>query len=328
MRILVVMGGLSSEREISIKTGNNIFEKLKKIYPQTEKYILEDLKDFYQNILSNQYDFIFLALHGKYGEDGIIQAFLESLNIPFSFSSYSSSLTAINKMMTNLLINHFIKNYNIYNLHIPKTVYIKKQEYNQIDTVIQKLKDNFLTAPIIIKPNISGSSYGLSLIKKLDSNQDIENLKNSIELAFKEDSTIIIQEYIEGREITVGVIQKDSEIIPLEPCEIILQDSETFDFENKYIKKVDHIIPPELPEEILSYLKNISSRIFEFMDFKDAIRIDYRLKPSNNSYKVYFLEINTIPGFTEVSLLPQEAEKTGIPFEELLKIIIANNIKK
>ncbi|MFN3995550.1 MAG: D-alanine--D-alanine ligase, partial [bacterium] len=131
MKILVVMGGISSEKEISLKSGENVYNKLKQIYPNTEKYILTELKEFYKHILENQYDFVFLVLHGKYGEDGVIQAFLESLKIPFSFSNSTPSLIAMNKMITNTLIEKFIESEKVFNLFLPKTVYIRKKEYEK-----------------------------------------------------------------------------------------------------------------------------------------------------------------------------------------------------
>lgn len=326
MKILVVMGGLSSEREISIKSGENVFNKLQPIYKNVEKYVLNDFRDFYRKILDNHYDFVFIVLHGKNGEDGVIQTFLETLNIPFSFSNSVTSMIGMNKYLTNLVIEKFIKENNIVNLFIPNTVYVKKEEYEKrgIDFVLEKMKQHFLYPPLIVKPNFSGSSVGLSIIENI---KDLEkSLEKALEKSFKEDPQIsLIQEYIEGREITVGVIKKDDETMPLEPCELELKESKLFDYENKYTKKINHIIPPNLEETALEYLKNISKRIFEYMGFKDAVRIDYRITKEN---KLYFLEVNTIPGFTEVSLLPQEAEKTGIKFEELLKIIIENNIRK
>jgi len=321
MKILLVMGGNSSEREISIKSGENIYKNLKELFPQTEKYILEDIRSFYKYILKNNYDFIFLALHGKYGEDGIIQSFLESLQIPFSFSNFQASLIGFNKMISNLLIEEFIKTYNITNLYVPNSAYVEYKKYKKegIQYVNEMLKTKFLTYPLIVKPNLSGSSINLSLVEKQ------EDLKQAIEMSFNEDPTIsVIQEYINGREITVGVIEKDNQIIPLEPCELKLNESPIFDYKSKYVKVVEHIIPPELPETFIIYLKNLSKRIFEFMNFKDAVRIDYRLNDTN---KLYFLEANTIPGFTENSLLPQEAQKSNINFKELLKIIVSNNTK-
>ncbi|MCS7165268.1 MAG: D-alanine--D-alanine ligase [Candidatus Calescibacterium sp.] len=327
MKILVVMGGISSEKEISLKSGENIYNKLKTIYPNTQKYILTDLRDFYKHILESEYDFIFLALHGKYGEDGTIQSFLESLNIPFSFSGSLASMIGMNKMIANLLVERFIKDYNIVNLNIPKTAYINFQEYSRygIEHAILKIKRNSISIPLIVKPNSSGSSVGLSLIQK--EYEFEKELEKAIQIAFEEDKTVIIQEYIDGREITVGVIQENEEIIPLEPCELELNESKLFDYENKYIKKINHIIPPNLPKEINNYLKEISVRIFEFIGFKDAVRIDYRIRENKDSLDVFFLEVNTIPGFTDVSLLPQEAKKTGIPFDKLLDIIIQNNLK-
>jgi len=320
MRILLVMGGLSSEKEISIKSGENIYQSLKELFPEIQKYILEDLRSFYKHILENQYDFVFLALHGKYGEDGIIQSFLESLGIPFSFSNSQTSFIGFNKMLSNLLIEDFIKTYNIINLHVPKSVYVNYKKYQKegIEHVLYLLKTKFLTYPLIVKPNLSGSSVAVKLVY----NQ--EDLKQAVETSFKEDPTIaVIQEYIEGREITVGVIQNKDNIIPLEPCELKLEETSIFDYESKYVKVVEHLIPPPISEPLILYLKSLSKQIFEFMDFKDAVRIDYRLSKDN---KLYFLEANTIPGFTKNSLLPQEAFSSGITFKELVRIIVSNNI--
>ncbi|MEN3015007.1 MAG: D-alanine--D-alanine ligase [bacterium] len=326
MKVLVVMGGISSEKEISIKSGQNIYQILKQIYPDTEQYILSDLKEFYMKVLTEKYDLIFLSLHGKYGEDGTIQSFLESLNIPFTFSNSTASKIAMNKMICNLLVKEFISTYNILNLKIPKTVHIRKNEYIQGGSklVFSKLKNNFLIPPLIVKPNNSGSSIGISLVTN---NEKIEEeLQKAIEIAFEEDQeTILIQEFIKGREITVGVVQKVNEIIPLEPCELEIESNQIFDYECKYIKSINHIIPPDLPSTTLDYLKDLSKRIFEFIGFKDAARIDYKLTKEG---EIYFLEVNTIPGFTQVSLLPQEAEKTGISFKELLQIIVKNNINE
>lgn len=320
MRILVVMGGLSSEKEISLKSGENVYQTLKKLYPNTEKYILYNLKDFYKKILEENYDFVFLVLHGKYGEDGTIQSFLESLNIPFSFSNSLPSMIGMNKMLTNLLLSQLTELYT--NFFIPKTVYINHKDYKKygLDFILSKIKNSFILPPFIVKPNSSGSSVALSLVK------NITDLENSIKQAFQEDDYVLIQEYIDGREITVGVIQKQDEIIPLEPCELKLDQTNIFDYNLKYIKHIEHIIPPNLPETFLTYLKDISKKIFELMNFKDAVRIDYRVRENVNSLELYFLEVNTIPGFTEVSLLPQEAQKTGITFEKLIETIVNNNI--
>ncbi len=324
LKILVVMGGISSESEISIKTGKEIAKSLSKKYDVIE-YILKDIKEFYKFILDNSFDFVFLALHGKYGEDGVIQAFLDSINIKYSFPSFYSSFIGFNKMLSNLVVEKFISEKNIKNLFIPKSIYlnlnyINKKGYNLIDYVILKLKEEFISDYIIVKPNSSGSSVGVSKVKT----DDLNSLNKALEIALKEDDKFIcIQEYIQGLEISVGVLQNQNEIIPLEVCQLEVQD--IFDYERKYIVNTKHIIPPNIDESLLDYIKFISRELFLVFDAKDVVRFDYRL---TNDNKLYFLEVNTIPGFTPVSIVPDQARVSGFSFEELLDIIINNNTSK
>ncbi len=323
LKILVVMGGLSSESEISIKTGKEIANTLSKKYHVIE-YILKDIREFYKFILDNSFDFVFLALHGKYGEDGVIQAFLDSINVKYSFPSFYSSFIGFNKMLSNLVVKNFILENNIKNLFIPKTIYlnmsyINKKGYNLMDYVIFKLKQEFISDYIIVKPNSSGSSFGVSKVKS----DDLNSLNKALKEALKEDDKFIcIQEYIQGLEISVGVLQNGNEIIPLEVCQLEVQD--IFDYEKKYIVNTKHIIPPNIGEYLLDYIKFISRELFLVFNAKDVVRFDYRLTDDN---KLYFLEVNTIPGFTQVSIVPDQAKASGFSFQDLLDIIINNNLK-
>ncbi|MGC8733762.1 MAG: D-alanine--D-alanine ligase family protein [bacterium] len=324
MKILVVMGGLSSESEISIKTGKEISKALSKKYKVVE-YIVKDLKEFYKFILDNSFDFIFLALHGKYGEDGIIQAFLDSLNLKYSFSNFYSSFIGFDKMLSNLIVQNYINENNIKNLFIPKSIYlninyINAKGYNLLDYIVNRIKQEFIVNYVIVKPNSSGSSVGISKVKV----DDLESLNNALKIALKEDPNFIcIQEYIEGLELSVGVLQNKDKIIPLEVCQLEINNNDIFDYEKKYVTNTKHIIPPNIDEYLLDYIKFISKELFLVFNAKDIVRFDYRLTSDN---KLYFLEVNTIPGFTPVSIVPDQAKVSGFSFEDLLDIIINNNI--
>ena len=326
MKILVVMGGISSEAEISIKTGKEISNALAKKYEVIE-YILTDLKEFYRFILNNSFDFVFLALHGKYGEDGVIQAFLDSLNIKYSFANFYCSFVGFNKMLSNLIVKDFIYQNDIKNLFIPKSIYlninyIKQKGYDLLGYVLDSLKKEFIMDYVIVKPNSSGSSVGVSKVNL----SNLEELSNAINLALSEDPNFIcIQEYIEGIELSVGVLQDKNNTIPLEVCQLGVDNTDIFDYQKKYIVNTKHIIPPDLDESLLNYIKFISKELFLVFNAKDVARFDYRLTSDN---RLYFLEVNTIPGFTRVSIVPDQAKHSGFSFENLLDIVINNNIFK
>ncbi|MGB9638023.1 MAG: D-alanine--D-alanine ligase family protein, partial [bacterium] len=286
---------------------------------------VKDLKEFYKFILDNSFDFIFLALHGKYGEDGIIQAFLDSLNLKYSFSNFYSSFIGFDKMLSNLIVQNYINENNIKNLFIPKSIYlninyINAKGYNLLDYIVNRIKQEFIVNYVIVKPNSSGSSVGISKVKV----DDLESLNNALKIALKEDPNFIcIQEYIEGLELSVGVLQNKDKIIPLEVCQLEINNNDIFDYEKKYVTNTKHIIPPNIDEYLLDYIKFISKELFLVFNAKDIARFDYRLTSDN---KLYFLEVNTIPGFTPVSIVPDQAKVSGFSFEDLLDIIINNNI--
>lgn len=291
-KVAVLVGGESEEREISLKTGRYVAQALlKKGYDVQE--IDFPSPNFFDKV--SKIDAVFVALHGKFGEDGTVQGLLEILKIPYSSPDPVVSAFFMDKVMTKLIdfVNH------------PKFFVVDKNY--SIDDIVQKVRE--IGLPFIVKPSFSGSSFGISLVKNLD------DLRDSIEEAFKYSSRVIIEEFLDGSEITVGVFQRE----PLGVLEIIPRNDLIFSFDAKYRAQTEYVIPPRnVSDEACKYALSISRRICQEFLVDGAVRIDFKLKEE----KVFFLELNTIPGMTERSLLPKIAQWRGISFEDFVEAVL------
>lgn len=303
MKIAVVAGGASNEREISLMTGKQIVKALQTKFDA--KLVEVDGPSTYLDKLSalkGKVDIVFIALHGKYGEDGTIQAVLELLEIPYTGSGVLASSLAMNKVITfDFLSRHGIQIADYFVLH-------KKHDLADIKEHINKRLDY----PCIVKPNQSGSSVGVSLVKNED------ELSEALEKAFAEDKTVIVQKFIKGREITCGVMgnahEAELEVLPL--AEIIIHEGSFFDYQNKYFSKsTEEVAPAEVEVKITEKVQELSKKIHQVMGCRGLTRSDFILAKDD---QLYFLEINTIPGQTEASLCPKEAKAAGISFEEFI----------
>lgn len=309
------MGGTSSEREVSLWSGyqviNNLSQDLyeiSKIEITTDgKWLLNNktfLAVFPNRDLKKRFDVIFIALHGAFGEDGKVQAILDTLQIPYTGSGVLASALGMNKAKTmELLISHKIR--------MPRTISLQKD--NEIPTI---------TTPCVIKPNESGSSVGVSIVKNK------KELSPALRKAFKEDRIALIQEYIEGRELTCAIIgnSSDNNLIALPAIEIVSQGT-FFDYRAKYLsKKTREICPALIDKKVSTEIVRLSKRVHRTLGCDGLTRSDFILSKKNN--KLYFLEINTIPGLTEASLCPKAARTTGIPFSKFLDLQINLAISK
>ena len=288
------MGGSSAEREVSIKTGRAVIKACQEL---GHKVIPVDFYDDYQSTLATlkATDIVFNALHGTTGEDGTIQLWLEDNNIPFTGSDSDSSKLCMNKDKSKKTVrdNNFLT---------PDWFLIDSEnESNRIDY------------PGIVKPNAQGSTFGLSMIENKD------GIKDAIKLAFKYDSDVLIEEYIKGREITVGILDG----IPLPIVEIIPEHS-LYDYECKYSPGMSkYLCPAKLDKDLEHNIKKDSLDIFNVLKCRGYGRLDFIL---DDDGKYYFLEINTLPGMTSTSLLPMAAKEQGLMFEELIDAIIRVSI--
>ncbi|MBU1996609.1 MAG: UDP-N-acetylmuramate--L-alanine ligase [Candidatus Omnitrophica bacterium] len=306
-KVGVLMGGYSNEREISLKSGKAILKALKAEGCRAVgiDIVDRDVDKIMDVILSEQIDTAFIALHGKLGEDGVIQTLLEKIGIPYTGSGIRASKLAINKIHTQ-------KSLEVSGLYVPSYRAVNKNHYEGIDNLISR----FSKFPVVVKPATEGSSIGVTIAR------DKSELEVALDIAWQYSDELLIEEFIKGREMTVGILDDR----PLPVIEIIAKN-EFFDFEAKYQKgKTDYIVPAVIPNYMSLRLQNIALRAHRALGCKGLSRVDFIV---DNKNVPYVLEVNTIPGFTETSLLPRAAEAIGINFNQLcLTILGLTNGKK
>ncbi len=306
IRIGVLMGGTSNERAVSLLSGAQVLKNLSRdLYDVSKIEITKDGKWFLNNKtfltilpdrdLKKRFDVIFIALHGTFGEDGKVQSILDTLQIPYTGSGALPSALGMNKAKTmELLAMHKIR--------MPQTISLRKNDKTT----------PAITFPSVVKPNAAGSSVGVSIVK------DKKSLIPALRKAFKEDKKALVQEYIEGRELTCAVIgnSANSDLVALPPIEIVSPGT-FFDYRAKYLsKKTQEICPAPIDKKNSAELIRLSKKVHATLGCDGLTRSDFIL--SKNDNKLYFLEINTIPGLTEASLCPKAAKAAGISFPKFL----------
>ncbi len=298
-RVGVLMGGYSSEREISLKSGKAILAALKEdqvdcvpvdILYQEEAKIVEQ-------ITSAKIDIAFIALHGKLGEDGRIQEILEKLDIPYTGSGVKANRIAIDKIATQKLLKEN-------GVQVAQHCILKKDQGNYVELIKKTM-----SFPVVVKPPCEGSSIGVSLV------QDETKLDAALEAAWKFGSEVLIEKYIKGRELTVGILGQEA--LPI--VEIIHQGT-FFDFQTKYQSQTtNYVVPAALTVCLSKDIRQTGLKVHQILGCEDLSRIDFIL---GEDERFYVLEVNTIPGFTSSSLLPKAAREAGINFNQLcLKLI-------
>jgi len=246
------------------------------------------------------FDTVFVAIHGTPGEDGKLQGYFDMLDIPYTSCDHATSALTFNK--------YFCKNFVAQlNVLTAKAVHLTKNENWDIDSILQQL-----TLPVFVKPNNGGSSVGMSKVNEKG------ELADAIKKAFREDNEILIEEFIEGREITCGILKKGKETI-IFPLAEVISKNDFFDYEAKYNPDfVEEIIPAQIPEEVTEHCKQVSSFLYEKLKCKGVVRFDYIF----NDKGMYFLEVNTVPGLTEASFIPQMANSYGMPLSDLFGLLV------
>ena len=300
-KVLVVLGGTSGERKVSFASGKACIKALKKLGYKVTTF---DPKKKPLNLIDkNKVNIIFNALHGKDGEDGIAQSYFEYLKIPYTHSGVISSHNAMNKVISKQI---FKKN----KIKSPKYFVIDKKEYNKkkLINLITKNKINF---PIVVKPINEGSSIGVRISK------NIKTLDNFTKDLFKKYSELIFEPYIGGQEIQVAVINgKPLGAIELKP------KRKFYDYKAKYSKsaKTLHIMPAKLKKNKYQEALKIAKKAHDALGCKGVTRSDFKFFKNH----FYLLEINTQPGMTNLSLVPEIANYKGISFEKLVEKILLN----
>ena len=305
-KILVVLGGNSREREISIKTGKACIASIKRLGYKVG--VFDPKKSSFFDIKKNNCDIIFNALHGEEGEDGYAQSFFEYLEIPYTHSGVLSSMNAMNKITSKKI---FIKN----NIKTPPYNVIKKKKYN-FSNFEKFIKTKKLKFPLVVKPNNEGSSIGVKICKNKIT------LKKNVKILLKTYDTLILENFIDGQEIQVAVLNgKALGAIELKP------KRKFYDYKAKYLKsaKTDHVMPANISEKKYNEVLKIAERTHKILGCRGVTRSDFKF--ANN--KFYLLEINTQPGMTDLSLVPEIANFKNISFDKLvLKLILDASLNK
>jgi len=294
-KILIISGGYSKEREISLKTGDQVAKELK-----NNGYLIkicEPNYDLYNLAKSFKPNIIFNALHGQYGEDGYIQTILENIKIPYTHSGVLASAKAMDKEISKKI---FIQN----NILTPKFIkYCTDDLYSELDTKIKK-KFGY---PVVIKPLNEGSSVNVYICNRKNLKQKLKKLQS-----YKQ---ILIEEFIPGREIQAAILGKQKlGAIELKP------KRQFYDYTAKYNSKAktEHIIPVNLKKKKFNELMKISQKVHDLLGCRGVTRSDFKFYKN----KFYLLEINTQPGMTKLSLVPEISAYNGINFINLLRLIL------
>jgi len=321
-KIAIIMGGYSSEYKISLKSGNVVYETL-----NTEKYDLYrihifenkwvyvadnneefpiDKNDFSLRLKDSRitFDCVFNAIHGAPGEDGYMQAYFELLNIPHtSCGMYQAALTFNKRDCLSVLKPYGIKTAASYYVNLG-------------DTIDESAIINKVGLPCFVKANKAGSSFGITKVYKR------EDLKKAIAVAFKEDDEIIIEAFLDGTEVSVGVItyQGKTKVLPITE---IVSNNDFFDYKAKYLGESQEITPARISEAMAIKVNTIAKQVYELLKMKGFSRSEYIFKDG----EPHLLEVNTIPGLTKESILPQQAIAAGLSLEDLFANAIAEALK-
>ena len=293
-KIGVLMGGLSAEREVSLKTGTAILDSLQR---QDYQAVGMDVdRDVCRQLRAEKIEVAFLALHGRFGEDGTMQGILEFLQIPYTGPGVLASSVAMNKLATKRFLESAA-------ISIPS--YLVARDKTVISAAEQKLG-----YPLVIKPVSEGSSLGISIIHSED------KLQSAQEEAFRYDAQILLEQYIPGREITAAVLE--GEPLPLIEIQPV---SGFYDFQAKYTPgATNYLVPAPLPDQATQVIQQLAVQSCQITGcMSGAVRVDFRLDLQG---RPFVIEINTIPGMTGTSLLPKSAQTAGIDFDSLIVKIL------
>jgi D-alanine-D-alanine ligase len=322
INVAIIMGGYSSEYKISLKSGNVVYETLNstiynafRIHIFKNKWVYVDENENEHNINKNdfsvnvngttiKFDCVFNAIHGAPGEDGYMQAYFELLGMPHtSCGMYQAALTFNKRDCLSTLKPYGIKTAESYYLNLG-------------DTINESVIISKVGLPCFVKANKAGSSFGISKVHKQD------ELQKAIDVAFKEDDEIIIESFLDGVEVSVGVIKFKGEVIVL-PITEIVSDNDFFDYEAKYLGQSQEITPARITKEQEEKVNKVSKQVYEILKMNGFSRSEYIFKDG----EPHLLEVNTVPGLTKESILPQQAAAAGISLSDLFNNAIQEALK-
>jgi D-alanine-D-alanine ligase len=308
--VAIAMGGYTSESDVSIQSGEHVYEHLAQDYEVYQARILKndwhvwydarkfpiDKSDFSVVIHGKniKFDVVFNTIHGSPGEDGLIQAYLENLGIKQTATEYYNAALSYNK-------RDCISVLKAYNIPTAENYFFNKGETIDSEAIVSKVG-----LPCFVKANRAGSSFGITKVKQQS------EIADAIAHALKEDDEVIIESFLDGREVSVGVINYRGKVMALPVTEIITEN-EFFDFEAKYYGKSQEITPANLRAQDTKAVQDLAVKIFKILKMKGLTRAEFIF----HNGQPHFLEMNACPGLTKASILPQQAQKAGISLRDL-----------
>ncbi len=307
-RIGVLMGGQSSEREVSLRTGQAVHQSL--LRRGYEAVAIDVGPDLYRDLAKQKVQIAFLALHGPGGEDGTIQGFLETIGIPYTGSGVQASAVGMHKVTTKILAGS-------QGVPVPGGTVVRRGEQPSLALALKAAK---LKLPVVVKPASQGSTIGVTIVRKP------AHWKPALALAHRYDPDAMVEAYIPGHEITVSILGgSEGQIAVLPAVEIVAPDG-FYDFSAKYQKgKTQYLCPAPLTASVTKQIGELARRTYEALACEGAARVDFRITPRG---KPYMLEINTVPGMTETSLLPMAAGRAGLTYDALVERILQSALDR
>jgi D-alanine-D-alanine ligase len=308
-KIALVTGGFSGEAVISYKSATTIYNHLDKNKFEVYKIDINPQGWFYEDATGNKteinkndftitcdgkkinFDAVFIGMHGSPGEDGKLQGYFDMMGLPYTSCNSATSALTFNKRYTTAVAA-------VSGINVARSVLFIKEQFDNADDAVKDLR-----FPVFVKPNNGGSSIGMSKVNKAS-----EELGVAIEKAFKEDDQVLVEEMIQGREFTVGVFRTKGEIIVL-PMTEVTAHKEFFDFEAKYGGKSTEVTPAQMPDAWTLKLEAAAKKIYEVFNCRGVVRIDFIYNEELD--QPFMLEINTVPGQSDASIIPQQVRTKG-----------------
>ena len=320
-KIAIVAGGDSSEYSVSLRSAAGIYSFLdKEKYDITiiclrgqdwsaqvneDEWVSIDKNDFsfVYNGDKTKFDFAYITIHGTPGENGMLQGYFDMIGLPYSCCGVLAAAMTFNKYTCN----HYLKGFGV---RVAESVLLRKSDAYSISDIVARVG-----LPCFIKTNVGGSSFGVTKVKTLD------QVEPSIEKAFQEGDEVICEAFMQGVEVTCGAYktQNNSVVFPITE---VVTNNEFFDYDAKYNGQVDEITPARIPDEVRDAVQALTLRVYDILGCKGIIRIDYIL---TEGWEINLLEVNTTPGMTATSFIPQQVRAAGLEIGEVLSDIIENS---
>lgn len=307
-RIGVLMGGRSSEREVSLRTGQAVHQSLlRRGYDAVAIDVTERL---HRDLQEQKVALAFLSLHGPGGEDGTIQGFLETIGLPYTGAGVQASAVGMHKVITKTVLAS-------QQIPVPPGAVVRRDVSPSLASILKTAK---LKLPVVVKPASQGSTIGVTIVRRA------QEWKDALALAHRYDSDAMVEAYIPGHEVTVSLLGTATQSATVLPAVEIVAPDGFYDFAAKYQKgKTQYLCPAPLPAKILREIGDLARRTYRTLGCEGAARVDFRITPKG---RPFVLEINTVPGMTETSLLPMAATQAGIDYDSLVEWILQSALDR